>query len=79
MWVGGQRHTPAALPVVKRPGTHFTGGWGGGSQVLSGQVWKISPSPGFDHRTVRPLASRIDYAIRAHVNGQDLFETRFDI
>ena len=26
MWVGGQRHAPAALPR-KRPGAHCTGGW----------------------------------------------------
>ena len=25
--VGGQRHAPAALPRVKTPGTHCTGGW----------------------------------------------------
>ena len=29
MEVGGQRHTPAALPPGKRPGTHRTGGWVG--------------------------------------------------
>jgi hypothetical protein len=27
MGVGGQRHTPAALPPGKRPGTHCTGGF----------------------------------------------------
>ena len=32
-------------------------------QGQSGQVWKISPPPGFDHRTVQPIASRYtDYA-----------------
>jgi hypothetical protein len=25
MWVGSQRQAPAALPLAKRPGTHFTG------------------------------------------------------
>jgi hypothetical protein len=30
----------------------------GGFQGRSGQVWKISPPPGFDPRTVQPVASR---------------------
>ena len=30
----------------------------GGPQGRSGQVWKISPPPGFDPRTVQPVASR---------------------
>jgi hypothetical protein len=25
--VGGQRHSPTALPQGKRPGSHCTGGW----------------------------------------------------
>ena len=37
----------------------------GGPQGLSGQVRKISPPPGFDPRTVQPVASRYtDYATR---------------
>jgi len=37
----------------------------GGPQGRSGQVWKISPPPGFDSRTVQPVASRYtDYATR---------------
>jgi hypothetical protein len=37
----------------------------GGPQSLSGQVRKISPPPGFDPRTVQPVANRYsDYAIR---------------
>ena len=37
----------------------------GGPQGRSGQVWKISPTPGFDPRTVQPVASRYtDYATR---------------
>ena len=32
----------------------------GGPQDQSGRVWKISPSPGFDPRTVQPVASRTD-------------------
>ena len=37
----------------------------GGPQGLSGQVRKISPPPGFDPRTVQPVASRYtDWATR---------------
>ena len=64
-WVGGQHHAPAALPPGKtryslyrrlcRP------------QSRSGRVRKISPPPGFDPRTVQPVASRYtDWAITAH-------------
>jgi hypothetical protein len=35
MWVGCQRHVPAALPPVKRPGTHCIGDWVG----PPGPVW----------------------------------------
>jgi len=39
--------------------------WLGGPQERSGQVRKISPLPGFDPRTVQPVASRYtDYATR---------------
>ena len=65
MGVGGQRHAPAALspgktryPLYKRLG---------GPQGRSGRVRKISPPPGFDLRTVQPVASRyIDWAIGPH-------------
>jgi hypothetical protein len=30
----------------------------GGAQGRSGRIWKISPQPGFDPRTVQPVASR---------------------
>ena len=41
----------------------------GGPQGRSGQVRKISPPPGFDPRTVQPVASRYtDYAIRPYVD-----------
>jgi len=37
----------------------------GGTQGRSGLVWKISPPPGFDPRTVQLIASRYaDYATR---------------
>ena len=55
MGVGGQCHTLAALslgktwcPLYRRLG---------GTQEQFGWVWKISPSPGFDTRTVQSVAS----------------------
>jgi len=36
MWVGGQRHDPAALPLGKTPVTHCTGGWVGPTASLDG-------------------------------------------
>jgi hypothetical protein len=63
MRVGGQIHAPAALtpgketryPLYRRLG---------GPQGRSERLRKISPPPGFDPRTVLPVASR--YAIPAH-------------
>jgi hypothetical protein len=56
MRVGGQRHAPAALlpgmtrfPLYRRLGR---------PQDRCGRVLKISPPPGFDHRTVQLVASR---------------------
>ena len=73
MRVGGQSHAPAALPLVKT--------WYplyrrlGGPQGRSGQVGKISPQPGFDPRTVQPVASRYtDWAILA---GQGFVKIKF--
>jgi hypothetical protein len=64
MEVGGQRHSPAALPLGKT--RHSLYGRLGGPQGRSGRVWKISPLLGFDPRTVQPVASRCnDYAIPA--------------
>ena len=61
--VGGQLHAPAALPPEKsRYPLHRRLG---GPQGRSGQVWKISPSPGFDPQTV---ASRYtDWTIPAQI------------
>ena len=54
--VGGQRHAPAALPPGKtRYPLHRRLG---GPQGRSGRVRKISLPPGFDPRTVQPVASR---------------------
>jgi hypothetical protein len=54
--VGGQRHAPAALPPGKT--RHPLYRRLGGLQFRSEQVQKISPPPGFDPRTVQPVASR---------------------
>jgi hypothetical protein len=56
MWVGGQRHAPAALPPGKTRYPLYRRL--GGPQDQSGRVRKFSPPPGFDPRTVHPLASR---------------------
>jgi hypothetical protein len=61
MGVVGQRHAPAVLPqytLHRRLG---------GPQGRSGRVRKILPPPGFDARTVHPVASRrAEYDIQAH-------------
>jgi hypothetical protein len=57
MVVGGRRHASAALPPGKRPVTRCIGVLGG-PQSRSKRVRKMSPPPGFDPRTVEPLASR---------------------
>jgi len=62
--VGGQRHGPAALPLGKT--WYLLCRSLGGYQNQSGQVWKISPPPGLDPRTVQPVASLYtDWAIPA--------------
>jgi hypothetical protein len=63
--VGGQRHAPAALPPGKT--RYPLCRWFGGPQGRSGRVRNISPSPGFDSRTVQPVAScYTDWAIAAY-------------
>jgi hypothetical protein len=62
MGVGGQLHTPAALPPGIRPGIHCIGGWVDPRAGLD-MCGKSRPPPGFDPRTVQPVASRYtDYA-----------------
>ena len=64
MGVGGQGHAPAALPPGKTRYPLYRRL--GGPQDRSGRERKISPSPGFDPRTVQPVASRYtDWAIPA--------------
>ena len=67
MGVGGQHHAPAALPPGKTRYPLFRRL--GRPQGRSGRVRKIPPPPGFDPRTVQPVASRYtDWAIPAHVH-----------
>ena len=57
MGVGGQRHAPAALTPGKETRCSLYRRLGG-DQGRYGRVCKISPSPGFDLRTVQSVASR---------------------
>jgi hypothetical protein len=66
MGVGGQRHAPSALPSTKARNSLYRRM--GGPQARSGRVRKISPSTGFDPRTVQPIARRyIDWAIPDYI------------
>ena len=53
--VDGQGHAPVALPPGKRPGKHCIGGWVDSRAGLNG-CGKSRPPPGFDPRTVQPVA-----------------------
>jgi hypothetical protein len=69
MGVGGQRHAPADLP----PGETWYPLYRrmGGPQGRSGRARKISPTPGFDSRTVHPVAScYTDWAIPTYITHQ---------
>ena len=58
------------LPLYprKRPITRFIGGWVGPTAGLD-QCEKNPPPPGFDSRTVQPVASCYsNYAISAHIS-----------
>jgi hypothetical protein len=63
--VGGQRHAPVTLPPGKTQCPLYRRlGW---PQERSGEVRKILPLPGFDPRTVQPVASSYtDWATPAH-------------
>ena len=57
--------TSRPLYSRERPGTHCVGGWVGLGAGLDG-YGKSRPPPGFDPRTVQPVASRYtDWAIEA--------------
>jgi hypothetical protein len=58
MGVGGEWHAPAALLPGKTRYPLYMYRRLGSPQERSGQVWKISTTPEFDPRTVRPVASR---------------------
>jgi hypothetical protein len=61
--MGGQHHAPAALPPRKT--RYLLYRRLGGPQGRYGRLRKISPPPGFDPRTVQPVASRYtDWATR---------------
>jgi hypothetical protein len=53
---GGHRYTPAALPPGKTRYPLYRRL--GGSKGRYGRAQEISPPPGFDPRTVQPVASR---------------------
>jgi hypothetical protein len=67
MGVGGQRHAPATLPpgdpvpIYRRLG---------GTQGQCGWMWKISPPPGFDPRTVQPVESHYTDWEKKECRGQ---------
>ena len=66
MGVGGQRHASAALSSGKTRYSLYRRL--GGPQGRCGRLWKILPQPGFDPRTVQPVASRYtDWAIPVHL------------
>jgi hypothetical protein len=56
--MGGHRHAPAAVPPEKTWYPLYRRQ--GGTQSRSGRVWEISPPPGFDPRTVQPVASGLN-------------------
>jgi hypothetical protein len=68
---GSASHPGSSLPPGKNRYPLYTGL--GGPRGRSGQVRKILPTPGFDPRTVQPLASRYtDYATRPNnYNDED--------
>ena len=62
--MGDQRHTSAALLPRNTPGTDCAGGWVGSKASVDG--YGKSGPPGFELRTVQPIAIRHSgYAITA--------------
>jgi len=74
----GQRHTPAALYPWERPGTHCTGGWMGPRAGLD-RCRKSRPPPGFDPRTVQPVASRYTGSASRPGRSLPLGKTRYPL
>ena len=56
MWVGGQRHAPAALPPKDPVPIVQEAGWAPGSFWMGAE--SLAHPPGFDPRTVQPVGSR---------------------
>jgi hypothetical protein len=66
MGVGSQSHVPAALPPVKTRYPFYKRL--SGPQGRCGRVRKYHTPPGFDPRTLHPVASRYtDYVIPAQL------------
>jgi hypothetical protein len=67
--------TTRPLFTPGRPGTHCTGGWVGPRAGLD-RCGKSRPPPGFDPRTIQPVASRCtDYATRPTTESQVLLKS----
>jgi len=62
--------TPRSLYPWERPGTHCIGGWVGPRAGLDG-CGKSRPPPGFDPRTVHPVASRYITALPRHSDQRE--------
>ena len=71
MGVGSQRHALAALPLGKTQYPLYRRL--GGPQSRSGRVRNISPPPGFDPRTVQPVASLGLYLVSVLTNNSPAF------
>jgi hypothetical protein len=69
MGEGDQRHAPAASPPGETQYPLYRRL--GGPQSRSGRVRKFSPPPGFDPRTLQPVAIRYtDWTIAGHTHVQ---------
>jgi hypothetical protein len=72
-WGWVVKTTPRPLYPRERPGAHCIGVWMGLRVDLNG-CEKNSPPPGFDHRTVKPVACRYtDYAIVRKVSNKTMY------
>jgi len=70
--VDGQRHASPALLPRYRPVTHCVGGWLV-PRVSADGCEKTRPPPGFDPRTVQPVASRYtDYVIPPQIQWHNI-------